>query len=98
MGEPKLEQPTAPFTAALRFPNGEIQVAKGEEITHAQIVDRLFNTEKHPNLISEHDPEIDTGFVDAKSRYYSREELGSYLGYNADTYGAFENRIKPGAT
>ena len=87
LGGPKPEQPTAPFTAALRFPSGEIQVAKEEETTHAQMFDRLFNREKHPNLISEHDPEVDTGFVDSKGRYFSREELSSYLGYNADTFG-----------
>ncbi len=56
--------------------------------------ERLFNREKHPNLISEHDPEVDTGFVDSKGRYYSREELSSYIGYNADTFGGVENKIK----
>jgi hypothetical protein len=92
--EPKPKQPTAPFTAALRFPNGEVQVAKEGETTHAQMFDRLFNREKHTNLISEYDPEVDVGFVDSKAHYYSREDISSHLGCNADTFGGVENRIR----
>jgi hypothetical protein len=91
----KPKHPTPPFAAALRFPNGEIEIAKEGESTHAQMFDRLFNRERHPNLISENDPEVDTGFVDSKDRYYSRGELSSYLGYNADTFGGVESKIKP---
>jgi hypothetical protein len=73
------------YKPALRFPNGEIEVALPNERTHIQIYLRLLKS-NHSNLISINDPDVENGWALDKKTFITQNEMSKKLGYKADTF------------
>lgn len=83
--------------AAVKFPNGEIAIAHENDFTHNDIFDRLWK-EKHRNLVSPRDPEVEPGWANSKGLFFDREMVLKATGEN-DTWGRPEIKMlvgKPG--
>lgn len=70
---------------AVKFPNGEVVPGGEMDRTHNDIMARLWK-QKHPNLVSENDPEVEEGWVGSDGTFYERDWVLKLIG-DRDSWG-----------